>query len=127
MPPNLGGADHLVYTIESQSIPQVPIKSKSEKKSQEPKINVVNLILLGFAQFLGGLTYSLLSSFYTDEATKKGLSFTQCGLVSANCFLNATKDILYNWFLYIMILITGLWLLVRHHYHFLAITQQVHH
>lgn len=94
MAPNLGGADHVVYTIETKSSPRInnaSLKSNEEEKvntnQKAKKINVVNMVLLGLAQFLGGLTYSLLSSFYTEEATKKGLSFTQCGLVYGSLFV----------------------------------------
>jgi hypothetical protein len=36
------------------------------------KIKKVNLTLLAITQLLGGLTFSLLSPFYTEEATQKG-------------------------------------------------------
>ena len=43
-----------------------------------------NLLLLGLAQLLGGFAFSLLSPFYTEEATEKGLSVTQTGLVGCH-------------------------------------------
>ena len=36
------------------------------------KIKKVNLALLAITQLFGGLTFSLLSPFYTEEATQKG-------------------------------------------------------
>ena len=36
------------------------------------KVKKVNLALLAITQLLGGLTFSLLSPFYTEEATQKG-------------------------------------------------------
>ena len=41
-----------------------------------------NLGLLGLSELLGGLTFSLLSPFYTKEATQKGISVTETGIVS---------------------------------------------
>ena len=40
------------------------------------KIKKVNLTLLAITQLLGGLTFSLLSPFYTEEATQKGIIHT---------------------------------------------------
>ena len=40
-----------------------------------------NLIIFSLAELIGGFTFSLLSPFYTQEATAKGLSVTQTGLV----------------------------------------------
>ena len=40
------------------------------------KIKKVNLTLLAITQLLGGLTFSLLSPFYTEEATQKGTIHT---------------------------------------------------
>ena len=44
------------------------------------------LLVFSLAELTGGLTYSLLSPFYTKEATAKGLSVSQTGLVSASSF-----------------------------------------
>lgn len=46
------------------------------------KANVFNLVIFGLAQLLGGMTFSLLAPFYTKEATLKGLSVLQTGLVT---------------------------------------------
>lgn len=51
------------------------------------KIKKVNLTLLAITQLLGGLTFSLLSPFYTEEATQKGLSVTQCSWVYGSAFV----------------------------------------
>jgi hypothetical protein len=40
-----------------------------------------------FAELVGGFTFSLLSPFYTKEATAKGLSVSETGLVSRIDFL----------------------------------------
>jgi hypothetical protein len=40
-----------------------------------------NLLIFSIAELLGGFTVSLLSPFYTQEATAKGLTVTQTGLV----------------------------------------------
>ena len=39
------------------------------------------LLVFSLAELTGGFTYSLLSPFYTKEATAKGLSVSQTGLV----------------------------------------------
>ena len=41
-----------------------------------------NLGILALSELLGGMTYSLLSPFYTKEATRKGCSVTETGIVS---------------------------------------------
>jgi hypothetical protein len=46
-------------------------------------------------ELTGGLTYSLLSPFYTKEATEKGLSVAQTGLVrTIRCFWGGQRPIL---------------------------------
>ena len=47
----------------------------------------INLALLATTQLLGGLTFSLLSPFYTEEATQKGLSVTQSSWVYGSAFV----------------------------------------
>jgi len=54
---------------------------------RDSKVKKVNLILLAIAQLLGGLTFSLLSPFYTEEATQKGLTVTQCSWVFGSAFI----------------------------------------
>ena len=43
---------------------------------------VVNLGVMALSELLGGFTFSLLSPFYTQEATDKGMTVAQTGLVS---------------------------------------------
>ena len=40
-------------------------------RENNAKVKKINLILLAITQLLGGLTFSLLSPFYTEEATQK--------------------------------------------------------
>ena len=40
-------------------------------REDNAKVKKINLILLAITQLLGGLTFSLLSPFYTEEATLK--------------------------------------------------------
>ena len=47
----------------------------------------INLALLTTTQLLGGLTFSLLSPFYTEEATQKGLTVTQSSWVYGSAFV----------------------------------------
>ena len=42
------------------------------------------LIVYALAELIGGFTFSLLSPFYTKEATAKGLTVSQTGLVRIN-------------------------------------------
>ena len=73
-----------VFTIEvtTSEKPAIEEAAASVQVRPQQKTNWINLVLLGVTQLLGGLTFSLLSSFYTEEATKKGLSVTQSGVVS---------------------------------------------
>jgi len=45
-----------------------------------------NLGILALSELLGGMTYSLLSPFYTKEATRKGVSVTETGIVYGSVF-----------------------------------------
>ena len=45
-----------------------------------------NLGILALSELLGGMTYSLLSPFYTKEATRKGCSVTETGIVSLTLY-----------------------------------------
>lgn len=49
------------------------------------------LTLLAFTQFLGGMTFSLLSAFYQKEAEAKGLSISQSGWVIFDIHFNVVK------------------------------------
>ena len=44
--------------------------------------------IFALSALLGGMTYSLLSPFYTKEAVRKGCSVTETGIVSAYLFIN---------------------------------------
>ena len=41
----------------------------------------INLVIFAIAEILGGFTFSLLSPFYTQEATSKNLTVSQTGMV----------------------------------------------
>jgi len=56
-------------------------------RENNAKVKKINLILLAITQLLGGLTFSLLSPFYTEEATLKGLTVTQCSWVFGCAFV----------------------------------------
>lgn len=46
-----------------------------------------NLIIFSLVELIGGFTFSLLSPFYTKEATAKGLTVTQTGMVYGSVFI----------------------------------------
>ena len=46
-----------------------------------------NLGILALIQLLGGMTYSLMSPFYSKEAVQKGMSITETGIVYSVAFL----------------------------------------
>lgn len=75
------------FTIEGPLNKNVNAKSRENNVRSDAKIKKVNLILLAITQLLGGLTFSLLSPFYTEEATQKGLSVTQCSWVYGCAFV----------------------------------------
>jgi len=58
---------------------------RDEGKDREPGTRVdhtfSNLGILALSELLGGMTYSLLSPFYTKEATRKGCSVTETGII----------------------------------------------
>ena len=54
---------------------------KTNQKALSPIGNLANLVIFAIAELLGGFTFSLLSPFYTQEATNKGLTVTQTGMV----------------------------------------------
>ncbi|TRY71976.1 hypothetical protein TCAL_12664 [Tigriopus californicus] len=49
----------------------------------------INLSILALTELLGGFTFSLLAPFYTNEATGKGLSVTETGLVYGSVFITS--------------------------------------
>ena len=57
---------------------------EGEDREASPKVDHTfsNLGILALSELLGGMTYSLLSPFYTKEATQKGCSVTETGIVS---------------------------------------------
>ena len=61
-------------------------ESRDEEQSLDADTRVehtyLNLGILALSELLGGMTYSLLSPFYTKEATRKGCSVTETGIVS---------------------------------------------
>ena len=46
-----------------------------------------NLGILALIQLLGGMTYSLMSPFYSEEAVQKGMNITETGIVYSSTFL----------------------------------------
>ena len=48
----------------------------------KPSVNCKTLLIFSIAEILVGFTLSLLAPFYTEEATSKGLTVTQTGMVS---------------------------------------------
>ena len=56
-----------------------PLKNRPKGRFR----NWPQLIVFAFAELIGGFTFSLLSPFYTEVATAKGLSVSETGLVSA--------------------------------------------
>ena len=60
---------------------ELPTIKKTNQKALSPIGNLANLAIFAIAELLGGFTFSLLSPFYTQEATNKGLTVTQTGLV----------------------------------------------
>lgn len=42
---------------------------------------MTQLMVFALAELIGGLTFSLLAPFYTKEATGKGLTVSETGLV----------------------------------------------
>ena len=57
-------------------------RSSSDGAPHQSKFKCwIQLFVFAFAELIGGFTFSLLSPFYTKEATAKGLSVSQTGLV----------------------------------------------
>ena len=51
-----------------------------------------NLGILALSSLLGGMTYSLLSPFYTKEAIRKGCSVTEIGIVSVYLLIQVPRN-----------------------------------
>ena len=56
-----------------------------------------SLGILALSELLGGMTYSLLSPFYTKEATRKGCSVTETGIVSMYSVNSSFWSLSYLW------------------------------
>jgi len=66
----------------SAPIPK-PIRRNSAELTRADRVKIwTQLTVFALAELAGGCTYSLLSPFYTKEATAKGLSVSQTGVVS---------------------------------------------
>ena len=57
-------------------------KSSQQKKKKLSTSWKLNLVIFSIAELFVGFTFSLLAPFYTEEATNKGLTVTQTGMVS---------------------------------------------
>lgn len=92
MAPNQQGNHESIYIVssprpKSKAHLETPLSPAPPPAKDTRRLPSSNLILLGLAQLLGGFAFSLLSPFYTEEATQKGLSVTQTGLVYGSVFL----------------------------------------
>ena len=58
-----------------------PESSEVKSKSALSFNCKINLVIFAIAEILGGFTFSLLSPFYTQEATSKNLTVSQTGMV----------------------------------------------
>ena len=56
---------------------------EGKDREASPRVDHTFSILgiLALSELLGGMTYSMLSPFYTKEATQKGISVTETGIV----------------------------------------------
>ena len=64
--------------IEKYSI----VESSQQGKKKLSTSWKLNLVIFSIAELFVGFTFSLLAPFYTEEATNKGLTVTQTGMVS---------------------------------------------
>jgi len=79
-------------TIEEE---EEPLLFKKAKKTGDPsavtphrkKVRFLSLVILAFAEFLGGCTLSILAPFYSKEAEDHGLAVSQSGIVFASIFI----------------------------------------
>ena len=73
-----------------KSIPW-PVRRPSAELTRSDHIKIwTQLTIFAVALLAGGCTYSLLSPFYTKEATAKGLSVSQTGVVIISSIENIT-------------------------------------
>ncbi|XP_040583649.1 MFS-type transporter SLC18B1 isoform X1 [Lepeophtheirus salmonis] len=61
--------------------------SRKRKKSEWTLQTWSNLIVFAVSEVLGGITYSLLSPFYTQEAQSKGMTVSETGMVYSVAFI----------------------------------------
>jgi len=71
------------FDFQDESKTQPTGKSKAnDLKSRKMTYNAMSqLTVFALAELIGGMTFSLLAPFYTKEATAKGLSVSETGLV----------------------------------------------
>ena len=68
-----------------------PVRRPSAELTRSDHIKIwTQLTIFAVALLAGGCTYSLLSPFYTKEATAKGLSVSQTGVVIISSIENIT-------------------------------------
>ena len=70
-----------VVVEEEENIQEVPESNEVKSKSALSFNCKINLVIFAIAEILGGFTFSLLSPFYTQEATSKNLTVSQTGMV----------------------------------------------
>ncbi len=88
--PANGNIEQIKKSARNVSDEKTKIIKDEQPEEEEPRQRRQtwsNLGLLALSQLLGGLTFSLLSPFYTKEATQKGISVTETGIVSTTYIL----------------------------------------
>ena len=90
---------HDLSTLDQiQTNGKLNFNEESEVASKALSLNCkINLIIFAIAEILVGFTFSLLAPFYTQEATSKGLTVTQTGMVCA-CIFICRKKIFHSFF-----------------------------
>lgn len=81
--------DRKISTITKSVALDEPITDLQQpKKSCLPTLgNLWHITVFAIAEVLAGFTFSLLAPFYSNEATSKGLSVTQTGMVYGSVFV----------------------------------------
>ena len=82
--------DSIVIIQQQRPIQKSPSPQDDVAKPKKKSLrlgHLANLVIFAIAEILGGFTFSLLSPFYTQEATNKGLSVTQTGMVRVMAIL----------------------------------------
>nr|ACO10895.1 MFS-type transporter C6orf192 [Caligus rogercresseyi] len=85
--PSMGGSSSSSSGYSSEDVLESSPRSRKRKKSDWTLQTWCNLIVFGVAEILGGITYSLLSPFYTQEATAKGMTVSETGVVYSVAFI----------------------------------------